>query len=285
MKRFVFALALVLLYQGTSDACNRCGLFGNRCKFVAHTYVAPVVAPAYAAQPVYVVQNNYPQPLVSQGSTNYSATSQSYQQSVLPLLDVNRYFSQTLELQKAATATQALQSERALTVFQRVAELQAPSLERYAAGSAAAMVLQAAGLDPTVGNSNSQAVVISRDSQGKLQILPLSAEQTLKVTQKITTKAEVAPPPGGETPFLAKYCYACHGLEKAEPKGKFYLGNDPTVAKAMKSNFFKITQQIRTGKMPPADAPQPTKEEKALILDEVQELILSHSEGVEDDPK
>ena len=64
---FRIAVIVVLLFGqfvGPVDACNRCGLFGNRCRFKAvDAHHVQHVRQDYQ-QDVFVVQNNYPAPLV-----------------------------------------------------------------------------------------------------------------------------------------------------------------------------------------------------------------------------
>lgn len=289
MKRFLLLIVPLLfasVFVADANACSRCGIFGRGCKFAASTYVAPYVAPV--SSNVYVVQNSYPAPLVAQGSTLYQSTGPaSYTSAALPLLDANRYFSQELELLRAADQTQALRSERATRAFERVAELHAPALERIAAGQAAQMVLKSAGLDPAhnASGGGSQAVVISRDGDGRMQVTQLNTEQVQRLTTTITQKQTVpglpvsAAPADGKYPTLTTFCSKCHGVDMAEPKGQFYLGEDVNVAKAMKERFFDITRKVSSRKMPPANAPQPSDEQRAAILNEIEQIIVAQTGG------
>ena len=277
--RFALALLLTLVAIESASACNRCRR--NPCVYTK--YVAPVVQQIVADSPdVYVIQNSYPSPLIPQGSSLYQSTGHSYQGAVLPFMDPNRYFEQELQLLRAANETSAIRSERASALVSRIAELQAPAVERLAAGQAAQMVLQAAGLDPAHNTGGTQqAVVISRDAHGQLQVLPLNAAQVALAmkTQIKEPIADGAPPPPVAVGKLTQFCGKCHGIDVAQPKAGFYLGDDLNVAKGMKAKFFEITQQITARKMPPAKEPQPTNEERAAILDEVQSIILGKGES------
>ena len=281
MKQLI-ALLILLGLAADAEACNRCGLFGNRCRFavrhhapVYHAPVAKVITPYVAPQNVYVIQNSYPAPLVPSGGTQYASTG-SYQSIVGNLLDPNAYFAQELALLKAANDTNALRAERSSQLFQRVAELQAPYAEKLATGAAAKMVLDAAGLNSATQQQTSNAVVIRRDEYGKLQVSQLSPEQIAAMGGK-QPDAPAPPEPGGKYPLLGQFCSSCHGLNLAEPKSGFYLGDDPAVAKSMREKFFGITQQLRSGKMPPASSPQPTNEQRAGILDEIEQIVLQHA--------
>lgn len=57
MIRILFALAAVafwfFLYCQYADACQRCGLFGNRCRFQQHHHVQKVIAAPIVNQQVY----------------------------------------------------------------------------------------------------------------------------------------------------------------------------------------------------------------------------------------
>lgn len=277
MRPMILILAsAVAVSPSIAEACNRCGR--SACIY-RQAVVAPVVQQVVQSPDVYVVQNNYPSPLVAGGSTAYTSTGvQGYQNATIPLLDPNQYFSQELQLLRAANDANALRSERSAALFQRVAELQAPVAERLAAGQAASMVLQAAGLDPSNKPAalQSSAVVIRRDGAGGVQVQPLTQAQveslTVRTTQNVTTPD--APLPAlGKFPMLTQHCAKCHGTDLAAPKGGFFLGDDENVAKSMKDRFFDIVEAIDSKSMPPADSPQPTDEERAAILNEIQSII------------
>jgi hypothetical protein len=224
MKAILPLLILVLVAPSAADACNRCGRFGGSCRYFRAPYVAPYRAKAVVkvvqAPDVYVVQNNFPTPLVAQGNTLYQSTG-SYQAALLPFLDPNRYFEQELQLLRAVDQTNSIRSQRASVLIERIVELQAPAVERLAAGQAAQLVLQAAGLDPAhnVGGPTQQAVIINRDAAGRLQVLPLNAEQYRRLESSTTTITEeigtvdvdrVPDPVAAKYPLLTQHCGGCH---------------------------------------------------------------------------
>lgn len=270
--------AAVAVSPSIAEACNRCGR--SACIY-RQAVVAPVVQQVVQSPDVYVIQNNNPAPLVAQGSVGYTSTGpQGFQAATIPLLDPNQYFSQELQLLRAASDANALRSERSAALFQRVAELNAPVAERLAAGQAASMVLQAAGLDPSNKPAalQSSAVVIRRDGAGGVQVQPLTQTQVESLTvrttaQNVTTPEAPLPSLGGKFPMLSQHCAKCHGTDLAAPKGGFFLGDDDNVSKTMKERFFDIVEAIDSKSMPPADSPQPTDEERAAILNEIQSII------------
>jgi len=280
-------LVIACLTPVTAEACTRCGLFGNKCRFVAShaQYVAPVVYPQAAS--VFVVQNSYPAPLVAQGQTIYQSAPASLQQALLPLFDLNRYAQQRIELKRADQQTAALDNAALNSMAIRFAELQAPAVERLAAGQAAQMVLQAAGLDTSASSQGStQAVIISREN-GKTvvqqmnfdQVQSLQAIRQLKQTQPAESPPPAPAPENGGSPLLQEFCGKCHGLDKAQPKGGFYLGDDTNVAKAMMAKWFSITTKVSGRTMPPEGEPQPTDTQRAAILNEIEKVIVKQTGG------
>jgi mono/diheme cytochrome c family protein len=285
LKVSAIAFALIALAAADASACNRCGLFGNRCRYyTAATYVAPIAA-VPASQNVYVIQNSYPAPLVGQGSSAVVSNG-GYQSLTIGQFDPTAFLSQSLQLVKAGQDAATLAHTQAQATATRALELQAPTVERLAAGQAASQVLKAAGLDPAHNASgSSSAVVISRNPDGQVQVMPLEGAEVAKITARLsstttitqsvgTTAPAIIRPSEGPSGLVAQFCAQCHGTNLAAPKGGFYIGDDRNVAKAMREKFFDITQHLTKGTMPPANSPQPTDEQKRGILDEIQALIL-----------
>jgi mono/diheme cytochrome c family protein len=287
MKVSVIAFAMLGLLAAEASACNRCGLFGARCKYVAaSTYVAPVVA-ATPSQNVYVLQNNYPAPLVGQG-TSAVVSNGGYQSLTISQFDPTAFLSQSLQLVKAGQDAATLAHTQAQTTAQRALELQAPTVERLAAGQAASQVLRAAGLDPAHNVSGqSSAVVISRTADGQVQVLPLESSEAARITARLSTSTTItsaiattpAPQPLGEsTGLVGQFCGKCHGLDVAAPKGGLFIGDDADTAKGMRDKFYEISQEVGAKKtMPPADSPQPTDEQRAALLNEIATIIRRRS--------
>ena len=246
--------------------------------------VAEPVAPVVEKTDVFVVQNNNPAPLVAQGSTLYSAAPTSYQGAVLPFFDPNAYFEQELQLQRAADQTAALRAERTAKLVEKIAELQAPAIQKLATGQAAALVLKAAGLDPQHNKGGSSGVVVTRDANGKVIVVPLDPAVAKSIAAKttststVTVKQTIRSGNSGKYPAVTKFCGKCHGTQRSDPDGGFYIGEGKEVARVMKQEWFKITRKVTTGAMPPPSSPQPSQDEKAQILNEIEQMILSSGE-------
>tara|TARA_R110002167_G_scaffold187902_1_gene389241 strand:+ start:386 stop:1189 length:804 start_codon:yes stop_codon:yes gene_type:complete len=248
------------------------GLFGllrrgRQCNTKAHVQNFAVAD----VPDVYVIQNNTPFPLVAQGSTGYVANT--YANNVLPLFDPNVYFQQELALIRAADQTAAVRAQRTSSLVERVVALQAPAVERLAAGDAAAKILQAAGLADirnVAGSTNS--VVIKTTPGGQLVVEPVRIGTPSAPGGVGTSKAQQAPP--GGFALAKKYCAACHGQGLQDPKGGFYIGPGKDVARVLRAEWFSVTNKVSAGTMPPQGSPQPTDEERARILNEIESLIL-----------
>lgn len=283
MFRLIIALAMLAT---TVPVSANDGLFGflrrgSRHNTTAHgqfrsraNHAAPLVVEEFAVvdvPDVYVIQNNTPVPLVVQGSTGYVANT--YGNNVLPLFDPNVYFQQELALVRAADQTAAVRAQRTSALVERVVAMQAPAVERLAAGDAAAKILQAAGLVDTrgvVGNTNS--VVIKTTSDGQLVVEPVTMTAPSVSGGVGTSKAQQAPPEA--LSLVKKYCAACHGQGLQDPKGGFYIGPGKDVARVLRAEWFSVTNRVSAGTMPPQGSPQPTNEERAGILNEIESLIL-----------
>ncbi len=92
------AVALVVsLLVSEASACNRCGLFGTKCRFAPAHHNVAVVAAAVQPQTV-VVTNVYPNPIAAQGATVYGySQGQSYGYQAASLgnfIDPDRYLAQ-----------------------------------------------------------------------------------------------------------------------------------------------------------------------------------------------
>lgn len=282
MFRLIIALAVLATTVPVSANDGLFGLLrrGRQCNTTAHgqfraraNHVAPLVVEEFAVADVpdvYVIQNNTPVPLIAQGSTGYVANT--YGNNVLPLFDPNVYFQQELSLIRAADQTAAVRAQRTSALVERVVALQAPAVERLAAGDAAAKILQAAGLADArgvVGNTNS--VVIKTTPDGQLVVEPVTIPAP-SVPGGVGSKAQQAPP--GTLSLVKTYCAACHGQGLQNPKGGFYIGPGKDVSRVLRAEWFSVTNKVSAGTMPPQGSPQPTNEERAGILNEIESLIL-----------
>lgn len=261
MKQFLIALEILLTTAtiiSDVSACQRCGLFGTRCRYYKAPvqYVAPVQS--YQAPSVFVVQNNYPTPIgayAAQGNSIYGvqAAAQAY------FVNPAEVIRQAAELSKAATATASL----GITGFGQIAQMQLAIQEPLARGQAAAQVLTAAGLSSTIQQPLSLALKVSQSSTGQWQVQQVAPEEVNAQIQQKTSPVQ-APQ---STSLIGQKCGKCHGLNIAEPKGGIFLdtGHKLTCEIAMKA-----LQLVKADKMP-KDAPL-SNQEKALFLEELLTL-------------
>lgn len=287
MIRVILIVAL-LLVPSLCHAQRRC--VTPQRVVVANSHVVPqavaAVAPVVVAQDVpdvYVVQNNNPAPLVAQGNTLYRSGGVGLQSAVLPFFDPNAYFQQELELQRAANQTAAMRVDRTNALVERIAALQAPALETFARGQAASMVLSAAGLDDPTSQAQSLGVVITRDSSGQVVVTQISPDQAQAVAQgqyQRTSQVQASDAPVSSAwPVTQQFCGSCHGQNRGTPpSGGFYIGDTEMVASVMRDEWFALTNAVSNGTMPPASSPQPSREQRAQILDELQQIISKYPE-------
>lgn len=285
----------VLAFNVDAEACGRCGLFGNRCKFAK----AVVVAPAIVAEPVVVnretpviITNVFPQAngaavLAPQGLTGY--TYGGFQQvSQAYTLDPAAVLRQAHQL---ATDTQAL-TKAGLDGYTNVAslalQLNAQTSTPLAQGLAAATVLNAAGLSGNAAqqlNSGPLSVRLYRDNAGQWQVDASDPTQQRSQTQVQASVRqnlggsglppppdvpEQAPPVAANSLLSAK-CASCHGLSLTEPKGGLYFdaGHQLDCNSAMKA-----IKAVRRGTMPKNAKTSPLSEdEKARLVDELTALV------------
>lgn len=266
--KFVIAVLLLTTWPSLAEACIRCRRAVCICPKVMPLVAAPV--PYLAPPNVLIAQINYPSPLVAQGATQYA--SAGYQQTVIPLVDPNIFLSASNLLLRDAYNGVNLAQARVVGTFNRVAELQAPAVERLAAGQAAALTLTAAGLGPNAAPPSTNAVVISRDAFGRVQAVPASPE-LLAANGYGQTYGAKAAAVAAPYPLLDQFCLRCHGAELAQAKGGLTLGWTDELAAGMEARYFKLAKNINTRKMPPAGSPQPTDEQRAGILAELDAII------------
>ncbi len=254
-------LATLCLCCNIADAGRPC----RTCRKVVKA-VQPIAVP----QATYVIQNNYPQPLVAQGTTSYASTAPTgYQAAVLPLFDVNRYLHDQQQLSLALNKTQALGMSQVQKIAERVAEIQAPALEAQSRGQAAAMVLDAAGLRHA-GERSTSAIVIERHG-AETTIRPLTRQEVarLQFGGEPTEPAEGADEHAATPTLLGRFCASCHGEDVAQPKAGLYLSYDANYGETLRARLADILYQVDQQKMPPATAEQPTAEEREALKSEI----------------
>ncbi len=304
MKSFVSAMAFIViaLVASKSDACSRCGLFGNRCRFavvaapvVAHhvQHVEAVAAPIQYQQQPIVVNNIYPQPngaalLAQQGGTTYGIQSPA----ILRLTDPDLALRQAYELAKA---TQSLASSGVSGYNSMAAlslQLNANANDPLARGAAATSVLNAAGLNPATAqlNQGPLTIQITRDQTGALRVEQMNAgsPQQLNGNSQCHPNCQQPQPPaqsqpqGTATPpdasqapsipgtpgtsILAAKCASCHGLSLTEPKGGVFIDANQKLSCV---TALRAIGHVRRGTMPPSakERPLPDADREALITE------------------
>ena len=85
-------------------------------------------------------------------------------------------------------------------------------------------------------------------------------------------------------PLLSKYCTECHSGDK--PKGKLALDKYKDEQSALKNGklWDKVAQRLTACTMPPKSKPQPSPEEKTVVLDWVEKTVNQAGCIAEKDP-
>lgn len=262
MIRITVSLLCVLVWADQVSACSRCGLFGNRCKLQhAAIAVAPV---AVVRQPeVFVVQNNYAGPngqaslLAQQGGSVYGFQGAAAAYT----LDPSAVLRQAADLARGAQSL----AQTGLDGYNQSAglalSLNAQVQEPLARGTAAALVLNAAGLNQPA-QSTQQAIRLSRDASGRWQVEHL--EQPLSPKPAAVQSPEIPAPVDGAGATVAAKCAQCHGTQLTEPKGGMYFDRGTAIDCR---TAMKAIQSVMSGKMPKGQ--QLTAEERTALVNEL----------------
>lgn len=252
IRAIVFSLVAIV----ASDvlACSRCGLFGNRCRFVSqHHEVAAVVAPVIAQPPISIINNYAPGNgaaatlIAPQGGSVYglSTAVQAYS------LDPAAVLRQAAELTKGA---------------QQLAD---QGLKGYGQTAALALTLQAS--QPAI-----QAAVVQPIQQppqtlqielrdGKWQIVQPTVSTPPAPAADPPQRPASAVSPARGFPLVNKHCGKCHGVDIAAPKGGVYLGGEEVDCKINLS----AVAAVLSGRMPPGS--QLSQEDRQGIVLELSE--------------
>jgi hypothetical protein len=280
MSRILLSITLlVACFASDARACNRCGLLGNRCRYYKPTYYAPAYQPvAVVKSPdVFVVQNNYPQPIAAQGNTVYGYQTAVSAYAVNPA----ELFRQAQGLAQASTATTQL----AITGFNQMANtqltLQAQITEPLARGHAASQVLSAAGLSQPFNQQQQQSLAlrIYSDTNGQWKVeqqvnaqIEASVGNGVQPVQPAPTRDPPSIPSGEQSnSMVAQKCARCHGLTKTEPKGGVFLDAGHRVnCDIFREAIRRIKSNDPAIRMPPDGGLTPL--EAGELLDELIEL-------------
>lgn len=259
-------VAAICAMPSDAEACSRCGLFGNRCKFVSHVAVAPV---AIIKQPeVFVIQNNYPAAngaafLAQQGGAVYgfNGAAQAY------TLDPAAVLRQAADLARGAQSLAQVGLDGYNVSAGLALQLNAQVQEPLAKGAAAAAVLNAAGLSQP-SQATQQAIRLYRDGSGRWQVENLEAAA---VSAKVEAQTQPVPVPVADPNSVgvtvAAKCSQCHGLSLAEPKGGLYLDRGHSIDCRQS---LKAISAVMSGKMPKGQAL--TAEERTALVNELVAL-------------
>lgn len=211
MKRIAPVLLILLFFMAMSEAasaCNRCGLFGRRCRFVSHHVpVTKHVAHGHAYQKVVPtttinIANIYPQ-----GNTVYGSVA-----AAAPLYATNPALAITASQRAIDGGTAALTAAIGVAhaTNQQIAEL----------GKIQALTAHLkAGMQGNQAQSSTTLKITQ--SGGKMQIEQVAGDGGTTQTQ--VPSAPVQPAVGGGTSFLQAKCASCHGKDKAQPAGGVYI--------------------------------------------------------------
>jgi mono/diheme cytochrome c family protein len=256
IRAIVFCV--VAIVASDCCACSRCGLFGNRCRFVnQHHEVAAVVAAPVIAPPSIAIVNNYPPAngaaatlIAPQGGSVYGLATavQAYQ------LDPAAVLRQAAELTKGAQ------------------QLAQQGLTGYGQTAALALTLQAS--QPAIAAAITQPVQQAPQSlrielrDGKWQIVDDKQQAATPASPApADTSAGEGPPPPQPVPargfpLVSKHCGQCHGGQLATPKGGIYLGGEERDCKI----DLRAVAAVMSGRMPPG-AKLSEADRAALVLE------------------
>ena len=88
-----------------------------------------------------------------------------------------------------------------------------------------------------------------------------------------TVSAPMSEFPSVVTPFTQKYCLNCHGSEKPEAGISFAKFVDEKTMLKDRRTWQRAFEMVTSGEMPPRDEPQPTADEKAKLLEYLDEKL------------
>jgi hypothetical protein len=236
--------------------------------YAAPSYYQPVAA--IVQQPdVFVVQNNYPQPLAQQGQTVYSYQSAAQVYSVNPA----EVLRQAADLSRAATATAQIGLQGFNDTARTQLTLQASISEPLARGHAAAQILTAAGLANAGYNQQQQSSLALRiyQEQGQWKV---EQQPAAEINARLEASTNDLPPPRQDrsnVSLVAQKCAKCHGRDKTAPKGELYLDAGLAIScETLREAIKRIKSADPKYRMPPDG--QLSAAEAGGLLDELLEL-------------
>lgn len=259
---------LWLAFPPDASACGRCGLFGNRCRFVSgvHHHVAEVVAAPIVAAPTPIsIINNYP-PANGAAAITIAPPGQTVYAPYGLAAAV-----QTIQLNPDAVLRQAAE------LVKGTQQLAQAGLKGYGETAAIALTLQASQAAPQAAPQavtapppapSPQSITLTlRDGRWVVDPgqSPPPARGSGGAAFRVdleTGKVDGGPsggsasdpptPPSGQPPaagskLIQKHCGACHGPALAAPKGGVYLGGEEVDCKIS----LAAVAAVMSGRMPP----------------------------------
>lgn len=126
---------------------------------------------------------------------------------------------------------------------------------------------------------------------GSMAAVGLAAAWSATATVQPAPAADPAPPaaPSDEfvtkiVPFVNKYCMPCHNLDKAAGGLSLDGFQSTDHARRDRKTWANVAHAIAAGEMPPMKKAQPTKEEKAAVIDWVENALTKVNCAAPKDP-
>jgi hypothetical protein len=88
---------------------------------------------------------------------------------------------------------------------------------------------------------------------------PVPAKTEAAASEKLTFSKDLKP-------FLAEYCFSCHGKEKQKAGVNLELFRDDTVIMEDRKTWEKVMDMLESREMPPEKKPQPTEEQRQSMI-------------------
>lgn len=236
MIRSIVCLLLVFIAADSADACQRCGLFGRRCKFAQSSYyyypakqqVRYIQQQVAVPQQIINISNVYPQ-----GSTAYASVGS--QQQYASVGSVSATLVATPPAMLAQLAAQrgdnADANFRASITLAETTNARVAEIARIQATTAHLR----AGLSGNGGADDIQNLTlrITKSAQG-IKVEKIEQKQQAENPAATVPDGELPPPapsaPDNDVPtvdtsrsIVHAKCARCHGMELASPKARLYV--------------------------------------------------------------
>lgn len=255
-----------------AEACSRCGLFGNRCRY-AQTYYYPSYVPAPTTTNL-IFNNSYPVPLLGpQGSTVYGYSLASSALAFDPALYMDRAGRYTeLSLQAARVAAEGYNANAA------TAMALTDAADRRAKNTALALAAIEANRTPVPPQTISLTI---RDGKVIVNEIPsINTGEGRKDVCEVPPAPSPSPAPNGLNPLgnapltLSLACGKCHDgrgptpMSPNRPPAYSRIGDDIAITEEF---YHKAVSQIQNGTMPPES--NLTESQKASLIAKLSALI------------